>query len=240
MSRKDKAVFVFAVFSALALLFIDYRPASAVRVKSVDPGIETPEGQPKRPYEVITTGVRPDLDSLKGHSYLKVKVIAAFDEKPVPGVMAYVVRLPDEDETVMFTTDGNGETIVWGSLGAKRRLVVWDGDVSIKKDLNIACSKPTDAVMIMPYDAAISARLRTPSNDFSFWVKRRNDKTGRFERAEYSATTSGTSDYSAIKLRVPAGTYRAYGRDMSKGLKSKDIGPILVTVSKGKTAKVTF
>ncbi len=135
---------------ALTSFVVVETPASAVRVCSIGDNFEQPPGTPKDRPHVIVSGLLPNPDTLSGSRYINLKVVASGSGKPIVNAMAYLVRQPHVEETVVYNTDDQGRTVIWNIEDCYRKLVVTDGVVSVKQWISLPPGCGKDIVVKLP------------------------------------------------------------------------------------------
>lgn len=144
---------------SLFLLFAMFpRPAFAVRVWDINGLYEQPPGTPENTPKLIVSGVRPDSSTLTGQRYIALKVVGGGGSKPVCNAQAYLVRLPEEPATVIFSTDVNGRATLWNIEDCYRKLVVTDGAVSVKQWVSLPQGLAKNMVVKLPYNSLVSVK----------------------------------------------------------------------------------
>ncbi len=107
-------------------------------------------GAPKDRPHVIVSGLLPNPDTLSGSRYINLKVVASGSGKPIVNAMAYLVRQPHVEETVVYNTDDQGRTVIWNIEDCYRKLVVTDGVVSVKQWISLPPGCGKDIVVKLP------------------------------------------------------------------------------------------
>ncbi|MBX9952899.1 MAG: hypothetical protein K2Y39_27240 [Candidatus Obscuribacterales bacterium] len=159
--RSFGRAFATAWLSAISLfvfLAMFSHPAFAVRVWDLNGIYEQPPGTPEDTPQLIVAGVRPDTSTLAGHRYINLKVVGGCSGKPVCNAQTYLVRLPEERETVVFNTDVNGETTLWNIEDCYRKLVVTDGAVSVNQWVCLPQGVGKEMVVKLPYNCLVSVK----------------------------------------------------------------------------------
>lgn len=139
------------VLTVIALLGCFVMPVSAVQVWNIGDNFEQPPGTPKDQPHLIISGVNPDPRFLTGHRYINLKVISAGNGKPVENAMAYLVRLPDVPETVVFSTDSEGCATLWNIRNCYRKLVVTKGTVSVRQWVSLPEGTSKNIIVKLPF-----------------------------------------------------------------------------------------
>lgn len=138
------------LLSAIALLGCFVMPVSAVQVWNIGDNFEQPPGTPKDQPNLIVSGVQPDPWFLTGRRHINLKVISARNGKPIENAVAYLVRLPDVPETVVFSTNNEGCTTLWNIRNCYRKLVVTKGTVSVRQWVSLPEGSSKDIIVKLP------------------------------------------------------------------------------------------